>query len=117
MMRTFHLDLPLCQEASNYSRLHPSGHLSNAAGRLSVFNKLKDFFLKPNYGKTAVTIRTMCVPVWTLSLIRQVVQKKFNCPDVRLHGSDAQALYMEIACISSTVWTSYFMVRTLKALI
>jgi hypothetical protein len=27
--------------------------------------------------------------VWTLSLIRQVVQKKFNSPDVRLHGLDA----------------------------
>jgi len=36
-------------------------------------------------------------------LIRQVVQKKFNCLDVRLHGPDAQAIYMEIVCISSTV--------------
>jgi hypothetical protein len=59
----------------------------------------------------------MCVPIRTLSLIRQVVQKKFNRLDVRLHGPDAQALYMEIVCISSIVWTSYFMVRTLKALI
>jgi hypothetical protein len=59
----------------------------------------------------------ICVPVRTLSLIRQVVHTKFNLPDVSLHGSDPQASYMEIACISSTVWTLVFMVRTLKALI
>jgi hypothetical protein len=59
----------------------------------------------------------MCVQVRALSLIRRVEQKKFNSPDVRLHGLDAQALYMEIACISSTIRMSYFMVQTLKALI
>jgi hypothetical protein len=76
----------------------------------------KDFLPKHRYGKTAALVQTMCVPI-TLSMIRQVVQKKFNRPDVRLHGLDAQALYIEIACISSTVRTSYFMVQTLKALI
>jgi len=110
MMRTFRLDLPLCQEPSNCSSLHPSGLLSNTSGCLSVFDKLKDFFPKHRYGKTAAIVRTMCVPVRTLSLIRQIVHTKFNRLDVRLHGLNSQALYMEIACISSTV-------RTLKALI
>jgi hypothetical protein len=114
---SFRPDFPLCREPSNYSSLHPSGLLSNMSRCLSVFDKLKDFFPKHINRKTAALVGTTCVLVWTLSLIRQVVQKNFNRPDVRLHGSDAQALYMEIACISSTVRTSYFMVRTLKALI
>jgi hypothetical protein len=114
--RTFLPNLPLCREPLNCSGLYSSKLLSNTFGRLSMFNKLKDFFPKYIYGKIAELIRTMCVPIRTQSLIRQVVQKKFNRPNVRLHGPDAQALYMKIACISSTVRASYFMVRTLKAL-
>jgi len=34
------------------------------------------------------------------------VHTKLNRSNVSLHGSDAQALYMEITCISSIVWTS-----------
>jgi len=59
----------------------------------------------------------MCVPVRTLSLVRQVVYTKFNRLDVGLNGSDTQASYTEIACISLTVRTSNFMVQTLIALI
>jgi hypothetical protein len=36
------------------------------------------------------------IPVRTLSLIRQVVQKKFNRPDVRLHGPDTQTLLWKL---------------------
>jgi len=36
------------------------------------------------------------VPVRTLSLIRQVVQKKSNHPDVKLHGPDAQTLLWKL---------------------
>jgi hypothetical protein len=115
--RTFCPDHPLCPEPSNCSRLHLSRSLRNSAGCLSLFDKEKDFVPKHRYGKTATTVRMMCVPVLTLSLIRQVVHTKFNHPNVRLHGPNAQALYMEIACISSTIRTSYFMVRMLKALI
>jgi hypothetical protein len=35
----------------------------------------------------------MCVPVQTLSFIRQVMHTKFNCSDVSLHGPDTQASY------------------------
>jgi hypothetical protein len=59
----------------------------------------------------------MCVSVQTLSFIRQVVHLMFNRPDVSLHGPDAQASYMEIACISLTVRMSAFIVQTLQALI
>jgi hypothetical protein len=117
MARTFHPDLLLCREASNCSKFHPSGRLSNTSGHRSVFNQLWDFFPKHRYGKTAATVRTMCVPVWTFSFIRQVVHSKINRPDVTLHGSDAQASYMKIVCINSTIWTASFMVRTLQALI
>jgi hypothetical protein len=55
--------------------------------------------------------------VWTMSSIRQVMNTKFNCPDVSLHGLDDQASYMEIVCTSSTVRTSTFRVQTLHDLI
>jgi hypothetical protein len=115
--RTSRFDLPLCWKPSNCSNLHPFRCLSNTTWCLSMFDKEKDFVPKHRYGKTVATIWTMCVPVRMLSLIRQVVHTKFNCQYVRLHGSDSQASYMEIACISSTVRTSDFMVRTLIALI
>jgi hypothetical protein len=90
--RTFRPDFPLCCEASNCSKLHSSGRLSNTAGRLSVFDKENNFVPKHRYGKTTATVRTMCVPVRTLSLIRQVEHTNFNRLDVNLHGPDAQAL-------------------------
>jgi len=70
-----------------------------------------------SYGKTASTVRTMCDPVRKMFFIRQDVHTKFNRPDDSLHGPDAQALYMEIACTSSIVRTSAFRVRTLQSLI
>jgi hypothetical protein len=63
-----------------------------------------------SYGKTAATVRTRFS-------IRQDVHTKFNRPDVRLHGPDDQASYMEITCTSSTVRTLAFKVRTLQALL
>jgi len=116
-MRTFGSDFPLCLEPSNYSSWHSSRRLKNTAGRLLVFDMLKDFIPKHRYGKTVATVRTMCVPVRTLSLVRQVMHTMVNCPADNIHGPGAQALYIEIAYISSTVRTSYFMVWMLKALI
>jgi hypothetical protein len=115
--RTFRPDLPLCREASNYSSLHPSGCLSNTSERRLVFDQLWDFFPKHRYGKTTATVQTMCVPVWTRSFIRQVVHSKSRRPDVSLHGLDAQASYMEIAFIRSTIWMIDVMVQTCQALI
>jgi hypothetical protein len=109
-MRTFRSDLPLCREVLNCSSLHPSGRLSSTAGRHSVFDQLWDFFPKHRYGKIAATVRTMWIPVRTRSFIRQVMRSKSRCPDT-------QALYMEIACIRSTVRTTYVMVQTYQALI
>jgi len=43
--------------------------------------------------------RRCSVPIRTLSLIRKVVQKTFNSSNVRLHGSDAQALIWELRAI------------------
>jgi hypothetical protein len=56
MTRTFHLDLPQCQEASNCSKLHLSERLSNTSGCRSVFDQLRDFFSKHKYGKTTATV-------------------------------------------------------------
>jgi len=56
----------------------------------------------------------MCDPVRTMFSIRQDVHTKFNRPDVNLHGPDDEASYMEIACTSSTLRMSAFMVRTIK---
>jgi hypothetical protein len=76
-----------------------------------------DFFPKHRYGKTATTVWTMLIPVWTGSSIRQVVHSKSRHPDVSPHGPDARLSDMEIACIRSTVLTIDPMVRTHEALI
>jgi hypothetical protein len=110
MMRTFHPGLPLCQEYSNCSSLHLSGHFSSMSRRHSVFDQLWDFFPKHRYEKTAATARTR-------SSIRQVVHSKFRRQNTSLHGPDAQATYMEIACIRSTIRTIIPIVRTREALI
>jgi hypothetical protein len=83
-MRIFHPNLPLCQEASNCSNLHPSGCFSRTSGRLSVFNKLQDFFPKHSYRKIAATVRTP-------SSIRQVLNLKSRSPDASQHGPDTRA--------------------------
>jgi hypothetical protein len=98
-MRTLCPDLPLCQEASNNSSLHPSRRFSNTSGRHSVFDQLWDFFPKHRYGKIAATIRTMWIPVLTRSSIRQIAHSKFRRPNISLHGPNTRATYMEIACI------------------
>jgi hypothetical protein len=110
-----HPDLPLCREVSNCSILHPSGHFSSTSGRHSVFDQLWDLFPKHRYGKIPATVRTMCIPVWTCSSIRQVAYSKFRRPDDSLHGPDAQTTYMEIACIRSTVWTRKALLWKLRA--
>jgi hypothetical protein len=56
--RSFRSDVPLCPEVSNCSRLHLSRRFSNLFGRLSVFDKSKDFFPKHKYGKIVATVRT-----------------------------------------------------------
>jgi hypothetical protein len=117
MMRTFRLNLPLCREASNCSNLHLSGLFSYTFGHHSVFDQLWDFFPKHRYGKTVATVWMMWIPVWTRSSIRQVAHSKFRRPDDGIHGPDAQASYIEFACIRSTVRTTYPMVRTRQALI
>jgi hypothetical protein len=107
----------MCREASNCSNFHPSRRLSSTSGRRPVFDQLWDFFLKHRYGKTTTTVWTMCVPIWMRSFIRQVVHSKSRRPDVSLHGLDAQASNMEIACIRSTVRKTDAMVQTCQALI
>jgi len=97
--RTFSPDIPLCPEALNCSRLHPSEHLSNMSGRLSVFDKLKDFFPKHRYWKTVATSQKMCVPVRALSLIGQLVHTKFNRSNISLHGPNAQALKLKLHAV------------------
>jgi hypothetical protein len=115
--RNFRPNLPLCREASNCSSLHPSEHFSSTSGRLSVFDKLQDFFPKHSYGKFATTVQTTWIPVWTRSSIRQVSHSKSRHPDASLHGSDARATDIEIVYIRSTVRTTIPLVRTCESLI
>jgi hypothetical protein len=116
-MRTFRPNLPLYREASNCSSLHPSERFSSTSRHHSVFDQLWDIFLKHRYGKTAATVRTMWILVRMRSSIRQVADSKFRRPDASLHGPNARATYMEIACIRSTVRTIIPMVWTREALI
>jgi hypothetical protein len=89
---------------------HPSG-------RLSVFDKLQDFFPKHSYGKIATTVGTTWIPVQTRSSIRQVSQFKSRRPDDGPYSQDARASDMEIACIKSTVRTIIPLVWTREAFI
>jgi len=110
--RTFCLDLPLCQEASNCSSLHPSGRFSSTSGRHPVFDQLWDFLPKHRYGKIAAIIWMRWIPVRRRSSIRQVTHSKsrrmsylygncvhlINRPDDHSLGSDPRSLNMEIVC-------------------
>jgi hypothetical protein len=116
MTRTFHLNLPLCWEASNYSSLHPSRRFSSTSER-HIVDQLWDFFPKHKYGKIAATVRTMWIPIRTRSSIRRVPHSKFKRLEARLHGQDSRATYMEIACIRSTVRMIMLLVRTRETLI
>jgi hypothetical protein len=59
----------------------------------------------------------MWIPVLTRSSIGQVKHSNFRCPDDSIHGPDARATNMEIACIKLTVLTTIPLVRTHEALI
>jgi hypothetical protein len=84
---------------------------------IQCLTSIKVSYSRNSFGKTAATVWTMCDPVRTMSSIRQVVHPMVNCPDVNFRGPDARVLYMEIACINSTVRMTVFMVLTLKSLI
>jgi hypothetical protein len=84
---------------------------------LSVRSAMEFFFPKHRYGKIAATVWTMWILVWTRSSIRQVVHSKSRHSDASLHGPDARATSMEIACIRSIIRTTIPMVRTSEALI
>jgi len=77
--------------------------------------KPQDFFPKHRYGKITATIRTMWIPVRTLSSIRQISQFKSRCSDASHYGPNARASYMKIACIRSAVQTTILLVRMNKA--
>jgi len=82
-----------------------------------VFDQLWDFFPKHRYGKIAAIIWTMWIFVQMSSSIRQVSHSKSRRPEASLHGPNARASYMEIACIRSTVRTTIPLVQTCEALI
>jgi hypothetical protein len=100
--RTFRPDVPLCPEALNYSRLHPSRRFSNMSGRLPMFDKLKDFFPKHRYGKTAATVRTTWL--FRLDAILDKASRAEDVPSSEGHTpwSGHSGLNMEIACSWST---------------
>jgi hypothetical protein len=79
--RSFRPDTHQCLEASNSSRLHPSGR-SSEFEKIPVFQCIRPDVIqcltrirvsasRHSYGKTAATVRTMCDPVWMMSSIRQ----------------------------------------------
>jgi hypothetical protein len=115
--RTFRLDLPLCREASNCSNLHPSRRFNSTSERLSVFDKLQDFFPKHSYGKIATTFRMKWIPFRTRSSIRQGSHSKFRCLDVSPLGLDVRESDMEIACIKSTIRMTIPLFRTREVLV
>jgi hypothetical protein len=113
----FRLDLSLCREVLNCSIFHPSGRFNSPFGRLSMFDKLQDFFPKHSYGKITETVGKTWIPVRTRLSIRQVLQFKSRCPDNGPYGLDTRASDIEIARIKSTVQTIIPLVRKREAFI
>jgi hypothetical protein len=103
--------------ASRLGDLSYRPDFSSTSGRLSVFDKLQDFFPKHSYGKIAAIVRTKWIPVRTRSSIRQVSHSKKKRSDVSPLGPNARASDMKIVCIRSTVWTTIPLVRTREALV
>jgi hypothetical protein len=68
----------------NISTTRPDAFQCSTSQKISFQNTDIGRQLQPS-GRRGYSIQT-------LSLIRQVMQKMFNRPDVRLHGPDAQAL-------------------------
>jgi hypothetical protein len=108
MTRTFRPDIPLCPEASNYSRLHSSGRFSNTSGHLSVFNKLRDFFPKHRYGTTAATLRTTWLFCPDIILDKASRAEEVQPSEGQTPWSGRSGLNMEIVCSRSAT------VRTLR---
>jgi hypothetical protein len=119
--RTFCLELPLCWEASNCSSLHSSELFSRTSARVSVFDKLQDFFSKHSYGKIPATVRTMYELIQKASIGFKIQTSgrqsawsrrtsirygncvhQINCLDDHPLGPEAWSLGMEITCSEST---------------
>jgi hypothetical protein len=97
MMRTFCPDSLLCPKASNCSRLHTSGRVSAThQNDLQCSTSKRISFQNTDMGRQLQPSGWCSVPVRTLSLIRQVVQKTFNRPDVSLHCPDTQTLLWKL---------------------
>jgi hypothetical protein len=74
-------------------------HLDVLATRPDAFQCLTSkmiFFQNTDLGRQLQPSERRGYSVRTLSLIRQVVQKMFNHPDIRFHGPDAQVLIWKL---------------------
>jgi hypothetical protein len=85
--------------------------------RPSLFDQLWDFFPKTHIWEDSCN-RPDDVCSRPYALIHKASRAlKSRHLDVSLHGPNAQASYMEIVCIRSTVWKVDVMVHTGQALI
>jgi hypothetical protein len=96
-------DAHQCLKDSNCSSLHPSGHCSNMSERSSEFEKNPEFIVHPSRRRgntvwTLVSVRhgRQVYTVWTLSLIRQDMEKNCNHPDVRATPFGSQSLLWKL---------------------
>jgi hypothetical protein len=99
MMRTFLPDSLLCQEDSNCSRLHPFRCLNNTSECLQCSISKRISFPNTDMGRQLQPSRRHGYSLRTLSLIRQVVQKTFNRPDVILRCLDSQTLLWKLCVV------------------
>jgi hypothetical protein len=101
------LDAHQCREASNSSRLHPSGRHGNTFGHFSVFEKISALLYRHGLGRQLGLVRT----TGQHHLDAEILDKEIVCihsASVRTTGQyrpDA-VLVMAIACKqSATIWS------------
>jgi hypothetical protein len=120
--RTFCPDLPLCQEASNCSSLHPFGCFSSPSGRHSVFDQASGFLFKTQIWEdrcnrpddvdsrpdTFIHKASIAFKIQTSGYQSSWSERssirygncvhQINRPDDHPPGPDTRSLYMEITC-------------------
>jgi len=95
-MRTFRPDFLLCPEASNCSKLHPLDVSATCPDAFKCSTSKKISFPNIDMGRQLQPSGRRDYFVQTLSLIRQVMHKILNQPDVSLHYPDAQSLLWKL---------------------
>jgi hypothetical protein len=92
----FHSDSHQCPEASSCSRLHHSDVSATCPKAIQCSTSKRISFANTDMGRQLQPSGRQVYTVWTLSLIRQDVEKICNRPNVRVTPSGCQSLLWKL---------------------